>query len=409
MADENKDNPFSSEDLEELTSAESLDPLGELQSENTAPKPQVPKGSSSKRKATLPNVSATSKPRAHSHTQHEAVMEGLKTLQDQQTASLASLGTAITGMVSTVKEFIHSSGSGTSRKRKRDELSESDADEHEIDDEIESIDVDEAYKKLVSEDKTPEKPAEDEDNVLAELSKIYDSEGAVSDPVSSQLANLVDKMVKTMLSEDNAKEKLGKYNRPQNCENLVSTRVNPEIWAKMRSSSKSRDLKMQKIETSMLKSMHPIISLTDKLLALKSKPQNISKEDVSCFLRFTLDSLTLMSHSVYEANLVRRELIRPDLNEHYKQLCSSQTPISKFLFGDDLPKAVKEISETNKVSQRVSHSKHGTFSKHGSNNFKRQGSYPNRQNHFLFQGQGQRRKPPSKFKTQKGARVEHTK
>lgn len=108
---------------------------------------------------------------------------------------------------------------------------------------------------------------------------------------------------------------------------------------------------MQKIETSILKSMHPIISLTDKLLALKSKPQNISKEDVSCFLRFTLDSLTLISHSVYEANLIRRELIRPDLNEHYKQLCSSQTPISKFLFGDDLPKAVKEISETNKVSQ----------------------------------------------------------
>ena len=165
-----------------------------------------------------------------------------------------------------------------------------------------------------------------------------------------------------MLSEDNAKEKLGKYNRPQNCENLVTTRVNPEIWAKMRSSSKSRDLKMQKIETCMLKSMHPIISLTDKLLVLKSTPQNISKEDVSCFLRFTLDSLTLLSHSVYEANLIRRELIRPDLNELYRQLCSSQTPISKFLFGDDLPKAVKEISETNKVSQRVSHSKHGPLS-----------------------------------------------
>ena len=44
--------------------------------------------------------------------------------------------------------------------------------------------MDEAYGKLVSEDKTPEKPAEDEDKVLAELSKIYDSEGTVNDPVS---------------------------------------------------------------------------------------------------------------------------------------------------------------------------------------------------------------------------------
>ena len=79
----------------------------------------------------------------------------------------------------------------------------------------------------------------------------------MSDAVSTQLANLVEKMVKTKLSEENAKDKLVNYNRPQNCENLVSTRVNPQILGKMRCSSKSRDLRMQKIETSMLKSMHP--------------------------------------------------------------------------------------------------------------------------------------------------------
>ena len=144
--------------------------------------------------------------------------------------------------------------------------------------------------------------------------------------------------------------------------------------------------------------MHPIITPTEKLLSVKSNPKTVSKEDVSSFLRFALDSLTLMAHSVYEVNLSRLELIRPDLNEQYKQLCSSQTQISKFLFGDDLPKAVEEISETNKVSQRLSYPKQGTNSKHGSNNFRQQGSsYSNRQ-HFLYQGQGQRRKPPSKFK-----------
>ena len=73
---------------------------------------------------------------------------------------------------------------------------------------------------------------------------------------------------------------------------------------------------MQKIESSMLTSMDPIISLTHKLLALKSKSQNISKGDVSCFLLFTLDLLTLISHSIYETNLIRRELIRPDLKSH---------------------------------------------------------------------------------------------
>lgn len=145
-------------------------------------------------------------------------------------------------------------------------------------------------------------------------------EGVVRDAVNTRQATLVDKMVKPMLSEDNAKEKLAKYNRPQNCENLVSTTVNPEIWWKMRSNYKSKDLRLQKIETSMLKSMHPVINLADKLLIF------IEKWTTSPFLRFALDSLTVIVHSVYELTLCRRELIRPDLNDQYKQLCSSPTP-----------------------------------------------------------------------------------
>ena len=53
--------------------------------------------------------------------------------------------------------------------------------------------------------------------------------GVVRDAVNTRLATPVDKMVKTMLSQDNAKEKLAKYNRRQKCENLVSTTVNPQI------------------------------------------------------------------------------------------------------------------------------------------------------------------------------------
>ena len=48
MTDENADNDFRSEDLEDLISAESLDPLGEPQREKTVPKRQVSKGNSSK-------------------------------------------------------------------------------------------------------------------------------------------------------------------------------------------------------------------------------------------------------------------------------------------------------------------------------------------------------------------------
>ena len=76
-----------------------------------------------------------------------------------------------------------------------------------------------------------------------ELSKLYESEGTVSEPVNAPLALLVDKMVKTSLSEDKTKEKHEKYNRPENCENLINTRVNPEIWSNIRANTRSTQVK----------------------------------------------------------------------------------------------------------------------------------------------------------------------
>ena len=61
----------------------------------------------------------------------------------------------------------------------------------------------------------------------------------MSELVNAQLALLVDKMVKTSLSEDKTKEKHEKYNRPENFENLINTRVNPEIWSNIGANTRS--------------------------------------------------------------------------------------------------------------------------------------------------------------------------
>ena len=248
----------------------------------------------------------------------------------------------------------------TSRKRKRDEMRESESSDQEdlsdpgmagnspggISNQVNDL--------LQSTESAKNCSKANEDEVLGELSKLYESEGTVSDPINAKLASLVDKMVKTSLSEEKVREKHEKYNRLENCENLINTRVNPEIWTKVRSNTRSRDLKMQKLETSLLKSMIPIVKMSDKLLELKSNSKSASQSDVSEFLQLSLDSLALMGHSINEVDIKRRELIKPDLNDQFKQLCGSHTPVTKLLFGDDLPKSVKEISETNKVGVKVS-------------------------------------------------------
>ena len=67
---------------------------------------------------------------------------------------------------------------------------------------------------------------------------------------------------------------------------------------------------------------------------------------------------------------LRREKIAPELNQNYKQLTFKTEDHPKLLFGDDLPKTIKDISETNKVGQSLTQKhqpalKRETFTKTG--------------------------------------------
>ena len=41
--------------------------------------------------------------------------------------------------------------------------------------------------------------------------------------------------------------------------------------------------------------------------------------------------------------------MRPQLNTNNRHLCSPSNPVTAELFGDDLPKAVKDITDTNRL------------------------------------------------------------
>ena len=72
----------------------------------------------------------------------------------------------------------------------------------------------------------------------------------------------------------------------------------------------------------------------------------------------------------------------PELNYGYRQLSFDQGDHPKLLFGDNLPKKIKEISETNKVGYALSKKPHSPSSAISVN--------PNNQNrnqYFLWRGQ----------------------
>ena len=80
--------------------------------------------------------------------------------------------------------------------------------------------------------------AGNEADILCDTAEDYDLDDQCRSPVGDKLA------ARSKLSVEKLKEKLNKHSRPQNCENLVGAKVNPEIWSKIRPETRSRDLKM---------------------------------------------------------------------------------------------------------------------------------------------------------------------
>ena len=79
-----------------------------------------------------------------------------------------------------------------------------------------------------------------------------------------------------------------------------------------------------------------------------SGPQNV--EDTVAFL---MDGVPLLANANQELNYRRRELMRPQLNANCRHLCRPSNRVTSLLFGNDLPKALKDISDTKRQSSKL--------------------------------------------------------
>lgn len=198
-------------------------------------------------------------------------------------------------------------------------------------------------------DSGPSEPNDDElfNSVLQEFGG---QDEAVGSKVNDSLAKTVNTLFRKRLSDDAMTEKLKSVQRPVNCDSLVVPRVNPLIWDKLKSDTRSSDIKMQKIEKVLFKGTIGVVEVIDTLLK--------QKDDLAQTLAKKLTgSLAFTSHALYDLNMKRRELIKPDLNVQFKHLCSSHVPITEELFGDDLSKYVKDISDSQRVANKITKGK----------------------------------------------------
>ena len=134
----------------------------------------------------------------------------------------------------------------------------------------ESIATDKAIDNLL-------RPGNEEasDEVLDAIDQFYSSEDS-GEKVDDKLAAVVGKVLGRKPADEKITEKLNSFKRPSNIQELEHTRVNPEIWSTLQSKTRSFDIKMQRVEQAMLKSVVPIVQCMQSIMAMQGRTKKLS-------------------------------------------------------------------------------------------------------------------------------------
>ena len=191
--------------------------------------------------------------------------------------------------------------------------------------------------------------------ILGQLEKDFDlAEHKVAE-INTNLAAIVSKLLKEKTEEDKLTEIEKRYPAPKNCDRLAETRVNLAIWNNLSEKARTADIKLQKVQKSFVKGATAVVSVVNNLITASGMP---SKNEV---VNNLMDGMLLLANANMELNVRRREALRPELHASYRYLCAPSNPISSELFGDDLPKAVKDITDTNRITSKLQRDKKESY------------------------------------------------
>ena len=185
--------------------------------------------------------------------------------------------------------------------------------------------------------------------ILKELSDLLDEGETTSSAIQKQLAEIADKRWGTRLTSDKIKKLTERYNRPENVSNIIPTKVNNEIWSQLSSSKKKMDLQLANLQQTICKVAITVLQTGDELLPKTNGETNKNLASRS------VDALAMLGHANAEISRLRREQIRYALRSEYSYICKADIPNGPLLFGEDLPKQLKEAKETNAIGLRLTH------------------------------------------------------
>ncbi|PFX24171.1 hypothetical protein AWC38_SpisGene11235 [Stylophora pistillata] len=177
--------------------------------------------------------------------------------------------------------------------------------------------VEDAIANLLLAGESTGEKHDEENSFLKELVNEFNDDTTGPD-IDKELAAIANGSMTKALPEDKLKAARDKYPRSKNCESDIVPKVNPEIWTKLTSNTRSKDTKLQKVEKFLCKAVTSLGLVTDTLLKVgddKSKDDKSKREkNISDIAKTVLDSVRFIGQAQQELHQFRRLEIRPDLN-----------------------------------------------------------------------------------------------
>ena len=210
---------------------------------------------------------------------------------------------------------------------------------------------------------------------------------AVGPPISEANASYVeDCCKKRILSSELAKFKEA-FKRPENCPALSVPTINPNLWAQLPKESKEHDKRLQNAQSLLAKGLTGVVQIKETLLHFNSHPDQFSLLFPKLFAE--LDScVALLGNAFLESSYRRRDLLKPAINPRFHSLCGSKTPVTNFLFGDNVLESAKSIQSSQKMTRNFASGRGSFQTNRSTNRFSTSGSRTTSSNGNLnFRGQ----------------------
>ena len=109
--------------------------------------------------------------------------------------------------------------------------------------------------------------------VINKLTKSFQFAENTGPTINAQLAKLVENLMREKPTEEKLTELKSQYESPQNCGSLAETKVNQGVWNNLDESTRSMDLKFQKVQKCLVKGV-TVVSVVDSLLLTENACDN---------------------------------------------------------------------------------------------------------------------------------------